>query len=216
MEALKAINEAGSGNRVATNANAGSHTNVLRLQLIQGLIGQRSRTAHDANVLGTGLRVLGNVSGSDSDIAFSGADDARAVRPKQLYAWEITLDFVEEPSLILCGHTFGDTHDELNASLGCFHNGGAYTGSGNKDAASSRTCFGYCVCNRGKDRNAIDILTCLLRVRSSHDLSSVFAVQEAVVTALASSKSLIQDLGVLIYKDAHLILTFFLWAVVSG
>ena len=65
----------------------------------------------------TGPPSLAIVPGGDADVALAGADDARAVRPEQLHVREIALELVEEPGLVLRGHTFGDDHDEVDPNL---------------------------------------------------------------------------------------------------
>ena len=106
--ALQAVDEAGAGYRVAADADAGGDADVLLLQLVERLVGERARAAHDADRAAR----LGDVPGGDADVGLPGADDARAVRPEQLRVGEVPPQLVEEPRLVVGGHALGDAHDE--------------------------------------------------------------------------------------------------------
>ena len=71
--AREAVDEAGAGNRVAADADAGGDADVLLLELVERLVGERARAAHDADRSAG----LGDVPGGDADVALAGADDAR-------------------------------------------------------------------------------------------------------------------------------------------
>ena len=104
----------GAGDGVAADADAGGHADVLQLQLVERLVGERARAADDAHRAAR----LGDLAGGDADVALAGADDARAVRAEQLHVRVVALELVEEPRLVLGGHALGDAHDELDAALG--------------------------------------------------------------------------------------------------
>ena len=75
------------GHRVAADADAGGDADVLLLELVERLVGERARAAHDADRAAR----LGDVAGGDADVALAGADDARAVRAEQLHVREVAL-----------------------------------------------------------------------------------------------------------------------------
>ena len=180
FECLEAIDERGSGNRIATDTDACGHADVLKLEFIQCLIGERAGAAHDANRT-TGL---GDFASGDADVALSWADDAGAVRSEETNIREVALQLVEEPRFVVCRHTFGDAHDEFNATLGCFHDCVTNAGSRNEDARCVGASFRNGVGNRCEHRDAIDIGTGLLRVGATNNLGAVIAVTKTVETAL--------------------------------
>ena len=68
------------GHRVAADADARGDADALLLQLVERLVGERARAAHDAD---RARPALGDLAGGDADVALAGADDAGAVRAEQ-------------------------------------------------------------------------------------------------------------------------------------
>ena len=161
---LEAVDEAGAGHRVAADADARRDADVLQLELVQRLVGERAGAAHDADVLRARLGLLGDVAGGDADVALAGADDAGAVRAEQRHVREVALQLVEEPRLVLRGHALGDAHDELDAALGGLHHRVLHTRGRDEDAAGVGAGLGDRVGHRGEDRDALDVGAGLLRV----------------------------------------------------
>ena len=102
---LEAVDERRAGHGVAADADARGDADVLQLQLVERLVGERARAAHDAD---RRRPALGDLAGGDADVALAGADDAGAVRAEQLHVREVALELVEEPRLVLGGHALGD------------------------------------------------------------------------------------------------------------
>jgi hypothetical protein len=105
--ALEAVDEAGARDGVAADADAGGDADVLLLELVERLVGERARAAHDADV-GAGRRAPWRCAGGDADVALAGADDARAVRAEQRTFGEVALQLVVEPGLVVGGDALGD------------------------------------------------------------------------------------------------------------
>ena len=103
----------------------------------------------------------------------------------------------------MCRHAFGDAHDELDATLGCFHDCVTNAGSRNEDARCVGARFRNGVGNRCEHRDAIDIGTGLLGIGATNNLGAVVAVAKTVKAALRTGEALVNDLGVLVYEDAH-------------
>src|SRR5205814_9133885 len=199
LEGLQAIDEGRARNRVATDADAGRDADALLLQLVERLVGQGARSAHDAYR----AALLRDVARSDADVAFTGRDDARAVGAEQLHAGIVALELAEEPRFVMCGYAFGDHDDELDAAVGRLHDRIFDPRSRDEDARCSRARGLYGIGDRREDRNAFDFGTCLLGIGTGDDLGAVLAVQQAVVLALRAGESLVDDLCVLINEYRH-------------
>ena len=184
FESSQAVNEARARNGIATDANTRGHANALGLKFIQRLVGERSRTAHDADVLRARHSLLGDVARGDTNVGFSGANDAGTVRAEQTNVGEIALEFVEEPGFVVRRDAFGNAHDKRDSAFGSFHHRRLHTGRRDENTTRGRASSSDRVGNVREHRDAIDIGTSLLRVRSTDHLRAIGTVQRRVVLAL--------------------------------
>src|SRR5205814_9757139 len=113
LESGEAVDEAGAGHRVTADTDAGRDADVLLLQLVERLVGERPRPADDPDRAAR----LGDVAGGDADVALPRRDDPRAVRPEQPHVGELMAQPVVEAGLGLGGDALGDDDDELDTAL---------------------------------------------------------------------------------------------------
>src|SRR5690606_14237510 len=78
LEQLQRVDEVGAVDRVAADADAGPLAEAGIRGLLDRFVGQRARARDDADLAG-----LVDVAGHDADLAFAGADHARAVGADQ-------------------------------------------------------------------------------------------------------------------------------------
>ena len=108
------------------------------------------------------------------------------VRAEQPHVGEVALELVEEPCFVVGWHTFGDGHDERDATLGGLHHGILHTRCGDEDAACGCAgCFDG-LGHRCVHRHTVDVGASLGWMGAGDYLGAVFSVQAAVVAALSS------------------------------
>ena len=107
---------------ITPDADAGGLTDSACAALPDGFVGECAAAADDADLLPAlgFFRGRVDVAGHDPDFAFTGGDDARAIRPDQDAVWFFLqkcfdLDHVEN------GNAFGDGDDDGNPRVGGFH-----------------------------------------------------------------------------------------------
>ena len=200
LEGAQAVDEAGAGNGVAADAHAGGLADTLLGELVQGLVGEGSRPAHDAH-RATGH---GDVARGDADVALPRRDDARAVGPEQPGGRELPHQAVVGQGLVAGRDALGDAHHEGHAGGGGLHDGvgGELGRDGDERGVGPGGLHG--LGHGGEDRDALDLLTTPVGIGSGHHLGAVGPVAEPVVEALAGgADALDHDFGVLVDEDAH-------------
>ncbi len=75
VEQLDGIEESGTDDRVAANADAGGLPDAEARELVDGFIGERAAAADEADIA-----LLVDRAGHDADLAFAGRNDAGAIR----------------------------------------------------------------------------------------------------------------------------------------
>src|SRR5262249_30497285 len=120
------IEEIGSDDGIAADADAGGLADTEFGQLADRFISQRAGARDHTNVT---LQM--NVTGHNADLAFAGRDDAGAIGADEARIF----GFEKLPGLhhVDDGNAFGYAHDEGDAGVGGFHDGVGRVGRRNKD-----------------------------------------------------------------------------------
>ena len=200
LEGGQAVDEAGAGDRVAADAHAGGLADALLGELVQRLVGEGARAAHDADRASG----QGDVARGDADVALPRRDDAGAVRAEQARAGVVPHQTVVGQGLVLGRDALGDADDEGHAGRGRLEDGvGGELGRHRDERGvgpGGRDGLGHGV----EDRDALDLLAAPVGVGAGHHLGAVVPVAQAVEAALAGrAEALDDDLGVLVDEDAH-------------
>jgi len=117
-ELLEAVDEIGSVEGIAADADNGGLAQALSGGLVHGLVSQGTGTGDNTDLTG-----FVDVTGHDADLALAGADDTRAIGSYQT-ADRLGFQRSLDANHILLRDTFGDADDEGNLSFDGFHNGG--------------------------------------------------------------------------------------------
>ena len=107
---LQAIDVSRADDRIAADADAGRLPEAEASELPDGFVGQRARSADDADCAG-----LVNVARHDADLALAGGDDAGTVRADQARHsdWPPR---PASPGHVEDGNAFGDGDDDFDAA----------------------------------------------------------------------------------------------------
>ena len=133
------INEVGSIERIATNANDSGLAQSLLGWLVDSLVGQGAWPGHNTNLSG-----FVNVAGHDSDFAFIGLNDSRAVGANHSAHWLRTEGVLHFDHVVL-GNSIRDGHNQFDFSFDCFHNCICCCGGRNVDNWGVAACCLFCL-----------------------------------------------------------------------
>ena len=118
FECGEAVNEVRSRNWVSTDSYTCGLANTLLAEFVQRLVGKCSGPGNNSH-RSTRKR---NVTRSNSNVAFSGADDAWAVRAKKSNAWILFNESVVGHRFIVSRDSFSDANNERDATFSSFKN----------------------------------------------------------------------------------------------
>src|SRR6186713_142677 len=190
------IDEVHAAHRIATDADAGALAQSLVSRLEDGFVREGAGARHDADAA-----LFVDEARHDADLAFARRDDARAVRPDESRAG------AGERGLhahhIVDRNALGDAHHELDAGIRRLEDRVRRKRRGHVDDAGS----GASVLDRIGHRvehGQIEVFFATAARRDTADhLGAVLDALLAMERALLAGESLADDLGVLVYKNAH-------------
>mmetsp|Transcript_4611 Transcript_4611/g.6746 ORF Transcript_4611/g.6746 Transcript_4611/m.6746 type:complete len:257 (-) Transcript_4611:147-917(-) len=194
-EAFETVDEIGPVKRVTSNSDAGRLSQSSRRSLMYGLVGERPTAGYHANFTWSV-----DVSWHDTDLAFTGFDDSRAVWSDQT-GLVLSLEHVLYAGHVLLGYTLGNGHNERDFRFNCIHDGlGAEWGWNVNHRGVGLHAF-HSFCNRVEDGQAQMFLSALLRGDSAHHLGSVCYGLLTVKCSLFAGKALTNHARIFI--DPH-------------
>lgn len=190
QEDFQAIDEIGSVEGIASNADAKRLAETHFCRLVHGLIGQCSRTGHD-----TDLATLMDVSRHDTDLALFGSNDSWAVGANQ------TGFVLSEQGVLYFDHvvlrdSLSNAHHQRDLRFDGLHNGIGCPRGRNVDDGGIRTGGRLRFLHRIEHRKVQMLATALSGGNSSDQLRSVLEGLLGVEGALLSRESLADDLRV--------------------
>ena len=112
-------------------------------------------------------------------------------------------DNVDCPDLVLDGDAFGDADDEINAGVHGLHDAVGGPARGDEDAGRIRPRRVLGRADRIEDGDALHRHPALAGRDAADDLGAVLDHLRRVELALAARDALDDNLGVLVYEDAH-------------
>src|SRR5215211_7109802 len=199
LEGREGVDEARPRHGVTTDPHAGGLPDPPLRHLVQRLVGQRARPAHDPDR----AAAHGDLAGGDADVALAGRDDPRAVGAEQSGAGVIMLEAIEEVRLVVGGNAFGDHDDDLGAGFGRLEDRVRDARRRNEHARRVGSRLRHRLLHGREHGDPVDVRPRLLRVRAGDDVRAVVPVAQPVETALGPRQALVHDPRGLVDEDAH-------------
>mmetsp|Transcript_39579 Transcript_39579/g.73797 ORF Transcript_39579/g.73797 Transcript_39579/m.73797 type:complete len:348 (+) Transcript_39579:63-1106(+) len=193
---LQAVDEVRSVEGVAADANAGALAQAGHCRLVDRLVSQRSRPAHDAN-----LALLVDVARHDSHLALARLDDARTVWANQA-RFVLAHQGMLHLHHVLLRDALRNANDEGDFGLECLQHGRGGRGWRHVDHRGIAVGLLLRLHAVGEDRQVHVRGAALLRVHTTDHLRPVVNRLRAVEGSLPSCHALADHLGVLV--DPHL------------
>ena len=215
-EHFQDVDEVQTLDRIATDAHAGGLADAAFTGLPDRLIGERSGATDDANGLaGSSVEpVRVNVARHDADLAATfvapgGAglaprgDDTRAVWTDE-DGFGVSSKARAHADHVLHRDAFGDGHNGLDASVGCFKDGVGGKWGRNKDHRGGSAGRSNRLSNGVENGQPVGILlTALAWGGSANHARSVLKAALGVEGAGCASDSLADDRSVTVNEDRH-------------
>mmetsp|Transcript_641 Transcript_641/g.1521 ORF Transcript_641/g.1521 Transcript_641/m.1521 type:complete len:273 (-) Transcript_641:133-951(-) len=195
-KSLQAINKIGTIERISTNSYARGLSEASHGCLVNSLVRQGSTSRYHTNLSG-----LVNVSGHDSNLAFTRLDDSGAVWTDQS-GRRLLSKGVFDSSHILLRNTFSDCNHQWDLGFDRIHD--CLSAKRGGDVNDRRIWFDglFCFHDRIKDGEAEVFLPALFGGYSTHHIRSIFYCLGGVKRSLLSGKALTNNFCVLI--DPHI------------
>src|SRR5579859_5080985 len=196
VEKAHGVKERGADDGIATNADAGRLADAETGQLIDGFVGERATAADDADIA-----LLVDAARHDSDFAFAGGDDARAIGADEARLVEVhggsSANHVDN------GNAFGNANDERNFGIGSFEDSIGSVRRRHKDHG----CVGGSSLHRFADRVkdwAFEMLRATFSGgHSADDVGAVLNHLLSVESAFAACNTLDDQARFFVNQDAH-------------
>mmetsp|Transcript_22445 Transcript_22445/g.39819 ORF Transcript_22445/g.39819 Transcript_22445/m.39819 type:complete len:372 (+) Transcript_22445:906-2021(+) len=195
-EALKAVNEVGAVEGITTNTDDGGLAKTMLGGLEDGLVGEGTGTRNDTDTSGSV-----DVTGHDTDLAFSGLNDTGAVGADKAGPGLLAHDLLDLDHVVL-GNTLSDADNEVNLSLDSIDDGRGSERRGDIDDASSGTSGGLGLLNGVEDRETEVGAATLLGGNTTNHLSAIGNSLLGVEGTVLASKTLANNLGGLIDENS--------------
>lgn len=186
---VKTVDEIGSVEGIAANSNANALPQANLSGLIDGLVGEGSRSRHDAD----GASLV-NVAGHDANLTLLRFNNARTVGADESGGGGVIQEGLDADHIAL-GDSLGDGDDEGHFGANGLFNGGG--GGGGRDEDDGGICggLGAGLFDSGED-GAIQMgLTGALRVGAADDIGAVRNGLLGVEGALLAGEALEEDAG---------------------
>ena len=195
-EEIEHVDEVRAVDRVAADADRRGLAQADHRGLMHGFIGQRTRARDHADAA-----LLEDRAGHDADLAFAGREDAGAVRADEARLGtrqrRFHLDHVEHRN------AFGDRDDQVHLGVDRLEDRVGGEGRRHVDARCGRAGFGLGFLDGVELRQADMVGAALTGRHTRNHLRPVIERLLRVEGAGVSGHPLSNDLGVLVYEDAH-------------
>ncbi len=190
---LHSLLSGGAHDGVAADADAGALAHARLGHLVNGLIGERARAAHDADAAG-----IVDEARHDAALGLAGCDDAGAIWPH-----EAAFGFVFEVGFhlhhVLHGDALGDADDDFDSRIGSLHDGVGCEWRWYEDDGNIRPAELHGV-GDGIVNGLVQMAGATLAGRNATDeVGAVFKHLCCVEGAFFASETLDDDAGVFVY-----------------